>query len=57
MAKRKEVGQPVVDHIDMSDVTIMGMMTSPCGRYILLNIRKPRLELWDLTKVPHPEQV
>ena len=49
--------QPVVDHIDKSDETIMEMMTSPCGRFLLMNIRKPWLELWDLTKVPHPKCV
>lgn len=49
--------QPVVDHIDKADETIMEMMTSACGRFLLLNIRKPWLELWDLTKVPHPKCV
>lgn len=49
--------QPVVDHIDKSDETIMEMMTSACGRFLLLNIRKPMIELWDLTKVPHPKRV
>lgn len=55
----KEVSntQPVVDHIDKADETIMEMMTSPCGRFLLMNIRKPWLELWDLTKVPHPKCV
>jgi len=41
------------------------MLLSPCKRYLLLNIKKPgsinnsntdqpRLELWDLTRVPAP---
>mmetsp|Transcript_16453 Transcript_16453/g.27924 ORF Transcript_16453/g.27924 Transcript_16453/m.27924 type:complete len:170 (-) Transcript_16453:466-975(-) len=32
----------------------MEMQASPCGRDLLLNIMKPRLELWDLHKVPQP---
>lgn len=46
-----------MDQIDKADETIMEMMTSACGRFLLLNIRKPWLELWDLTKVPHPKCV
>lgn len=56
-SKETNAVQPVVDHIDKADETIMEMMTSACGRFLLLNIRKPWLELWDLTKVPHPKCV
>mmetsp|Transcript_18710 Transcript_18710/g.28680 ORF Transcript_18710/g.28680 Transcript_18710/m.28680 type:complete len:251 (+) Transcript_18710:1123-1875(+) len=51
--KNKE--QPKVHIIDTVDEPIMEMWISPCGRYLLLNIKKPRLELWDLTTVPYPQ--
>ena len=41
-------------HINQIDDTIIEMWTSNCGRYLLLNIKRPRLELWDLEKVPAP---
>lgn len=50
--------QPVVQHIDKKDdVTIMEMLTSACGRYLLLCVQKPWLELYDLTKTPQPKCV
>ena len=64
-SNNKDCTQPGVHLIDKLDGVIMEMLLSPCKRYILLNIRKPnvissstdyqpRLELWDLQRVPLP---
>ena len=42
-------------HIDKIDDTIMEMVLSPCGNQLLINLKKPRLELWDLRSVPVPQ--
>ena len=53
-AKRNdsEKTQPVVQHIERGNDTIMEMTITQCGRYLLLSVQKPWLELYDLTKVP-----
>ena len=43
--------QPVVHHIDKED-TIMEMTVTSDGKYLLLCVQKPWLELYDLTKCP-----
>ena len=45
----------MVHHIDKVDDTIMEMVISPCGNFLLLNTKKPRLELWDLRITPVPQ--
>ena len=68
-SKSKDSAQPPVHLIDKLDGIVMEMLLSPCKKYILLNIKKPntvtnnqadyqpRLELWDLERVPLPQRV
>ena len=39
-SNEKDLYQPIVDIIDKSDETITEMITSYCGRFLLLNIQK-----------------
>ncbi len=55
--KLREKEQQIVHKLENLDEKIMGMVLSTCGRYLLLNVEKPRLELWDLTKIPTPKCV
>lgn len=50
----KGQNQAIVHHIDKIDDTIMEMVISPCGNLLLLVLKKPRLELWDLRTTPNP---